>query len=297
MNSFVLGAGPVGLLASHLLCLPCIGARRGGSSDLRRLAPTHLWHSNKLEAVLSSLGLSTEVEEVRFAFWGPRGVSQEVSESERQNYLRRSGRGSDAPTSAISSGAKGSLTCFKTTVDELCGALLASVELREEKVHWIKVDLLEGRLLLGLDRGETSSTLLVNTLPAPTFEDLLRGPFVQRPWESGRKVFVEGMAWADPLRLAREAGLRWLYVTDPQIPFDRVNILSDGYSYEFNGACPDWFPEAVNGRVVLDAPLQVLGTPREEFSLGGLVRHVGRMARWDHRIRLHNVAEVLGEVL
>lgn len=296
MDTLVLGAGPVGLLAAHLLGAPCVGERRGGDAELRRLAPTHLWRTPAMEAVLRDLGLPTEAEEVRFGFWGPRGLTDSPTPGERAEYLRRSGRDPGAaPESAISSGRGGRLECFRTSVDALCASLGARVHVDELRVLGILPDLSAGRLRVQVGFGEQSFDLLVNTLPAPTFDGLLRGPWVCRDWPVGRKVFVEGMAWADPLRVARLEGLRWLYVTDPKIPFDRVTVLPDlpGFSYEFNGGCPEWFPEAVNGRLLLDAPLQVLGEPRAEFEVGGLVRNVGRMARWDHRIRLHDVAEAL----
>jgi hypothetical protein len=243
-----------------------------------------------MAAVLRDLGLPADTEEVRFGFWGPRGVTQDVTPGERAEYLRRSGRPAAAPSSAVSSGAPGLLTCFRTTVDALCAALEARVRVWLGKVSFVRPEPATGRVRVEAGDELYETGLLVNTLPAPAFDGLLRR---EGTWCIGRKSFAEGMAWADALRVARDAGLRWVYVTDPRIPFDRVTILPGGtFAYEFNGDTPPWFPEVVNGSwVVRDALLQVLGEPRPAEESGGLVRHMGRMARWDHRIRLHDVAE------
>lgn len=300
MDRLVLGAGPVGLLCAHLLRAPCLGERPGGDAEVRRLVPTVLWYSPALAAILGDLGLPPEVEEVRFGFLGPRGLTQDVTPGERAEYLRRSGRDPDAaPTSAISSGALGVLAGFRTTVDALCAALEARCDVRRGKVSGVLPDLLEGRVRVQATCGEAVVGEVVNTLPAPVFDGLLRGEAGSgRAWEAGWKWLVEGMSWADPLREARDVGLRWVYVTDPRIPFDRATFLPDGgFSYEFNAEPPTWFPEAVFGRAVVGPlPLQVRGEPRPALEFGGLVRHAGRMARWDHRIRLHSVVDEVAYV-
>lgn len=299
MNALVLGAGPVGLLSAYVLRVPCVGERVGGCAEVRRLAPSVLWYLPALAGVLEGLGLPVDLEEVRFGFWGPRGVTSDVTPSERAEYLRRSGRDPDAPTvSALSSGAAGSLLCFRTPVDALCDALARRVELYVGRVSAVSVNYFEKAWTVLLGSRELRASLLVNSLPAPAFDRLLgAGGGFPRTWDAGSKWFVRGQsAWADPLRVARDAGLRWLYVTDPRIPFDRATVLPDGegFAYEFNSEPPSWFFGAVYGDVPLGPlPLQVYGEPRPAVEFWGLLRNVGRLARWDHRIRLHDVAEEL----
>lgn len=292
MDTLVLGLGPVGLLTSYIKKVPCVGEQLGGDARLRRLVPTVIWYSPATSGILQELELSQEVEEVRFGFWGPRGITQDVTPTERAEYLRRSGRDPAAElTSAISSGASGSLLGYKVTVEELCAALGARCDVRVGKVSGILPDLLEGRVRVQATCGELLPDLLINTLPAPVFDKLLRGEFTTRPWCAGSKWFIEGLSWSALLREARDSGLRWLYVSDPCVPFDRVTIRPHGFSYEFNSQPPTWFWDDVVGEVVGPLPLQVLGDPRAAIEFGGLVRHVGRMARWDHRIRIHNVVD------
>lgn len=302
MGTLVLGAGPVGLLCAHLLRAPCLGEAIGGGAALRRLAPSVLWDSPALTGLLGDLGLPVDREEVRFGFWGPRGVTRDVTSGERAEYLRRSGRDpASAPASAVSSGASGSVLALRCSVDALCQCLAGRVEVQVGTVSRVLPDPAAGRVRVLATCGELGADRVVNTLPAPTFDRLLDGAGgPPRTWDVGSKWFVDAHgAWADPLREARDAGLRWLYVTDPRIPFDRVTIRGDGCSYEFNSEPPTWFPDAVfGGTVTGPLPLQVRGEPRAAAEFGGLVRHAGRMARWDHRIRLHNVLEeLLGEVL
>jgi len=306
MSRLVLGAGPVGLLAAYLLRVPCVGEIFGGSVLLRRLAPSYLWESLALGRVLEDLGLSSEVEEVRFGFWTDSGVTSDPTPLERREYLRRSGRDpSRAPRSAVSSGTPGVLRCFRTSVEELTRALERALTVRSEllraRVTSIAPWILQRRVDVELDGvSKLPVSEVVNTLPAPVFDSLTPAK-LERTWDAGPKWFLgAARAWADPVRDAASAGLRYLYVSNPRVPFDRVTFLpeGEGFVYEFNrdpaevlapGFCEDVFDTNFVGPL----RLQVRGEPRSEVEYAGLVRHVGRFARWDHRIRLHDVAGVL----
>ena len=115
---------------------------------------------------------------------------------------------------------------------------------------------------------------------------------VRARWPAGTKVFVEG----DPLPdLVRACGrFAYIYVTRTDLPFDRATLRPDGRCvYEFNDCRPlPGFLLEVSGREVLSARVQVRGPSRPEYHDGA--RHVGRLARWDHALRLHDVVERLG---
>lgn len=286
----------MGLIAAHLLrASVVIGEDPGGGRSLRGLAPFHLWRTGATEEFLTSLGVAWRAEVAEFGFWTERGISASLLPWERDAYLSRSRGRTVTSESAACSGLPGVLLTFDRTVDDLTHALLSRVpNLREGRVEAVlpRSDAIHVHLRGG---DVYRADAVVNTLPRPVFDALLPADCARGGLcPSGPKCFVRGAAFHPDLAswMWRR---RWLYVTHPAIPFDRVTRVSDfEFSYEFNSSPPDFFSDCVCGSCVLSVPrVQVLGEPRSEFEFDGRVRHVGRMARWDHGIRLHNVIEDL----
>jgi hypothetical protein len=311
-ESIVLGAGPVGLVAAYLLDVECVGEEPGGSS-LRRYAPTYLWRTEATEQLLLDLDVPFEPTIERFGYLGDEGPKGDFTEEERIEYYRRSrglaaGAPVEVPRSAMSSGAAGEIETFDVSVDELVEALLARVEVvkaraialeveddgKGRRVPRIHVSLSNGRELLTRE--------LVNTLPAPVFDDLVvyrGGSFRATPgtWEAGEKTFVRAPleVCGDVLSRARnEFGFRYVYVVSAdriRFPYDRVNFVGADAILEFNGEA---YPDV--GEVVASGPFQVKGESRDPVEYGGAVRHLGRLARWSHSIRIHDVVGELYDV-
>lgn len=306
----VLGAGPVGLVAAHLLRADaCLGEKPGGGGAVRGVAPTYLWRTPSTERLLTELGLDWAPRVARFGWLLPGGrVADEANAADRAEYYRRS-RGnwtqafvemSRVPESVASSGKRGFIETFDVTVDDLVRELLGRVEVfpavvREVTRSGASEALVESSETARVFRADT----VVNTLPAPVWDAVaptLAEPYGRRRWEAGPKCWVVGGAWDS--RLVGERGEReFLYCADPEVPFDRVTILRSEeperrFSYEFNSeAPPEGFLDAVCGALAAAGRFQITGETRQMVEWGGLILHVGRLARWDHSIRLHDVTE------
>lgn len=292
MSRVVLGAGPVGLVAAYVLSTDCVVGTVPGGGGVRTWAPTFVWRNDAMERLLRSLGAPTTTREVRVGYLGPTGIKLVASASEREEYYRRS-RGIPAdvdvklPSSAMSSGRR-TFEAFDLSMDALTNALLCAVRVVEKTV--VRIGARDRTAVAFFEDGSVLETEeMINTLPAPVF-DRLAGR-LGRTWEAGKKVFVRGVDRFG-LDRARMEGLSYLYVTDPDLEFDRVNLLDD-VVYEFNDREPTpAFLETVEGEVVTRGRFQIRGEPRKRRDDKiPEIKHVGRLARWDHRIRVHDVAE------
>ena len=318
MDRVVLGAGPIGLAAAYVLDADAVVAEIPGGSRLRRYAPTFLWRTEATEALLVDLEVPFESRTVRFGCLDESGVGTEFSEAGRLVYFRRS-RGIDpgapveVPDSAMASALSGEIETFDVSVDDLVEALLHHVEVTVGQVLAVDVRPTDGRkaprvrVAVSGER-EIWTRSIVNTLPAPVFDSVVRHDdghhrAASRTWAAGDKTFIRVPlpAVSNEIRRARrELKLAYLYVVSPdrdRFPYDRVNLLDDSAVFEFNrpGAVPrggTW--EALDrftGRV------QVLGQARDAVEYAGAVWHVGRLARWSHSIRIHDVVEDLYEAV
>lgn len=316
MNCVVLGAGPIGLAAAYLLEADAVVAEVVGGSGLRRFAPTFLWRTPTTENLLGELGLPVNPRIVRFGYLGDEGVRTNFEESDRLEYFRRS-RGLDpgspveVPASAMSSGTPGEIETFDVSVDDLVGALLHHVEVTVGRVSVVEVCRTDGRTIpkvrVAVSGGrELWTRQLVNTLPAPVFEGVVRHEdaylrAAKRDWPATEKTFIRVpiSAVGAELRRARdELELAYVYVVSPdrdRFVYDRVTFLDDVAVFEFNrlAAVPaggEW--ERLER---FSARLQIVGPSRDPVEYGGTVWHVGRLARWSHSIRIHDVVEELYE--
>lgn len=293
LRTVVLGGGPVGLLAAHLLGAEACVSEVDAGPRLGAVAPHHLWRTPATEALLRDLGLATDPLDLRFGWLTDEGLRGTARDYDLAVYAARS-RGNPGRRVA-SDGLPGVVRTFQTPLDSVLEALA------------LRVRVIPGRVLrlMGTGDGATHLSLagstavvlterVVNTIPAPAFDRLLGfdRARAEARWPVGVKVFVAGEPLPEVMA-ARAAGLAYAYVTRVDLPFDRVTIPERGsVVYEFNDCAPlPAFLRSVRGRVVLEARLQVRGEPRPEFDEG--VRHVGRMARWDHSLRLHDVVEAL----
>lgn len=315
MDRVVLGAGPVGLISAYLLGADATVAEAVGGTGLRRFAPVFLWRTPDTEALLDDLGLPASPRTVRVGYLGDTGVAEECSEADRVEYYRRSrglppGAPVEVPRSAMSSGSD-RIETFDIDVDEVVEALSHHVQVTLGRVTVVEIRRTDGRRIpkvrIAVSGGrEFWTRRLVNTLPAPVFDAVVRhedehNRAAAREWPAGRKTFVRVpiAAVSAELRRARdELDLSYLYVVSPdraRFAYDRVTFLDDVAVLEFNreDAVPaggDWEGlERFSGR------LQVTGAARDPVEYGGAVWHVGRLARWAHSIRLHNVVEDLYE--
>ena len=295
MRRIVLGAGPVGLIAAYLLRASCVGEVVGGARKLRSLSPTYLWATPGVDALIHSLGFAVKRCRVRFGWLTPAGIMDVPTPEDRARYVARSRGVSLGKASYASSGRRGNLLTYDLSVEDLVAALRERVTVHRGTVERVVVGtgeiavlMFEGRIYL--------RDSVVNTLPAPVWNGLLQRR-IRTPLEAGCKTFVSSeVAW--DLRLVEESMLglarrRYLYVSDPEVPFDRV-MLRDGhtYVYEFNKSMiPASFLREVDGRIEYSHCGQVTGDVLPEGEFGGRVVHLGRMARWDHSIRLHDVVD------
>lgn len=290
--TIVLGGGPVGLVAAYINKADyCVTDRDPSAPVLRSWAPTYIWRSAATIRLLDSLGMSWKPRDVRVAFISRAGVAWEASAEDRVAYYARSRAtslvASEVPSSAMSDGLE-CIETFDVGMDDLVKSLMLHVRIRRATAIGVSGDSTHVVLDLKDDIGElrVHTTRLINTLPAPVF-DKISGNRHGREWPAVLKTFVLGSPEMD-LR-----GVHYAYVTDPTIPYDRVNVLPTGACvYEFNGSPPDpEFISSVYGRVVFSGEVQVIGEPRRLISDPRLpIIHVGRFARWN-RDRLHDVAE------
>lgn len=317
MDRVVLGAGPIGLAAAYLLEADAVVAEVPGGSRLRRYAPTFLWRTEATEALLTDLEVPFEPRTVRFGYLGDDGVRTEFDESDRLEYFRRSrGIGSGAPVevpdSAMSSALVAEIETFDVSVDDLVEALLHHVEVTPGRVLAVEVCSTDGRkaprvrVAVSGER-ELWTRSLINTLPAPVFDSVVRhvdGHYraARRDWAAGEKTFVRVplAAISNELRRAREdLELAYVYVVSPdreRLPYDRVNLLDDSAVFEFNR--PESVPRGGTWEALdrFTGRVQVVGQARDAVEYAGAVWHVGRLARWSHSIRIHDVVEDLYEL-
>lgn len=311
MDRVVLGAGPVGLVAAYVLEADvCVGEELGGSR-LRRFAPTFLWRTEATEQLLADLDLFWTGRTVRFGYLGDGGPKEDFSEAERLEYYRRSralepGAPVEVPDSAMSSGMRGEIPTFDLSIDDLVRALLDRVEVKRGVATVLEIeDRADGgrripRVRVALRGGaELRARALVNTIPAPAFDALCRhegGSFRKTPrrWDAGLKTFVRlPLELCGPVlnEAARELAFAYVVSSDRlRFPYDRVNFPPGEAVLEFNGDAPAELPgelERLSGR------LQIRGAVRDPVEFGGAVWHVGRLARWSHAVRIHDVVEEL----
>ncbi len=314
MGCIVLGAGPVGLLSAYLLEADTVVAERIGGSGIRRFAPTHLWRTPATENLLDEIGIPWSPRTVRFGYLSDSGFVEEFDEAGRLEYFRRSrgldpGHPVEVPESAMSSGSDGRIETFDVSVDELVEALVHHVEVVVGRVVVVEVLRTDGRTVprvrVAVEGGrEYWTRQLVNTLPAPTFDVVIRhddgyNRAARRTWPATTKTFIRVpvAAISGELRRARdELDLSYVYVVSPdrvRFAYDRVTFLDDVAVLEFNRteAVPtggDW--ERLER---FSARIQVGGAARDPVEYAGAVWHVGRFARWSHAIRIHDVVEDL----
>jgi hypothetical protein len=312
MDRVVLGAGPVGLVAAYVLeADACVGSEVGGS-DLRRFAPTFLWRTEATEQLLADLDLHYEGRTVRFGYLGDDGPKPDFDEAERLEYFRRS-RGLDpgapveVPDSAMSSGMRGEIPTFDLSVDDLVRALLGRVEVTRGVVTVVEFeDRADGgrripRVRVALRGGaELRARRVVNTIPAPAFDALCRyegGSFRKTPrtWGAGPKTFLRlPLELCGPVLNEAAAEFAFVYVVSSdrlRFPYDRVNFPPPGEAVlEFNLEDPAELPGELER---FSARLQIEGAVRDPVEFGGAVWHVGRLARWSHAVRIHDVVEEL----
>lgn len=319
MDRIVLGGGPVGLIAAYLLSADlCVSDRVGGDSRLRSLAPTYLWRTEATEQLLSDLEIPALSRSLRFGYLHDGGVKIEAGAAEREEYVRRSrslrvDAPVSVPTSALSSGADGRIDTFDVSVDDLTRALSARVQVELGRVESIRFDpVQQGRcppeVTLRMGDRTLRTGCLVNTIPAPEYDVVCEEFYgsVDRPtnhsWDAGAKAFAEvGLSELGPdLRwAARELDLSYVYVVSAdreRYPFDRVTFFADRAVLEYNAA-DELSARRVAGRgpgeLRASGRYQVRGPSRAPVEHAGAVYHLGRLARWSHEIRLHDVVEEL----
>lgn len=314
MECVVLGAGPIGLVAAHLLEADVVVADRVGGSGIRRFAPTFLWRTRATERLLAELEIPANPRVVRFGYLDENGVRATFEGSDLLEYYRRSrgidpGEPVDVPGSAMSSGSSGAIETFDVSVDDLVAALLRRVEVTVGAVNVVEITRSDGRMVpkvrVAVENGrEFWTRQLVNTLPAPVFDSVVTHRDVyfraaRREWPVVEKTFVRVPfeAVVGELRRARdELGLAYVYVVSPDrdlFAYDRVTFLDDVAVLEFNR--PESVPVGAEweGFERFSARLQIRGASRDPVEYAGTVWHVGRLARWSHSIRIHDVVEEL----
>jgi hypothetical protein len=196
-----------------------------------------------------------------------------------------------APASVGTSGLPGVLPTWAVSVDDIVARLLRRVVVLRGTIAYVTVEVGEGAEFVVYAGGlRVRCDRVVNALPAPTW-DRVSHSASSYEWIAGRKWFVRFDHTAVPdLARARAEGLAYVYCTVG--PFDRVTFLGDGAAV---GECRAEPSAAVlsetNGHVVAASPVQVLGAPRVAVEADGAILHVGRLARWDHAVRLHDVVE------
>lgn len=325
MRTVVLGGGPVGLLAAYLMRADiCLARDPGGDARLRALAPTYLWRTEATQRLLADLGILAVERTVLFGYLSEAGASLDVDDRGRAEYYRRSrslpaGAEVVVPDSAMSSGRAGAIDTYDLSVDDVVNALLMRVSVHRCAVLGVQiVEREQGRLRpkvrVAVDGTESylasgpqhiNASNLVNTLPAPVYDGLVipfdgsRDRPAVRTWEAYAKAFVKLPLSACPadLRLAyRSMDLAYLYVVSEdrrRHPYDRVAFRGDDAVLEFNAETMDEVLELACGfgEPVASGRWQVRGAARDPVEHAGTVRHIGRLARWSHAVRLHDVVE------
>ena len=316
MHTVILGSGPVGLITNFIVGSDCvIGEHSEGNKTLRSIAPMFLWRTSYTERFLNELGISYSPRAIKFGWILPnKKVSIYPELKDRRSYYYRSrgiiriGKDSDKdmPSSVASSGKIGVIETFNVALDSVVEELskvtpvlrgkIMAIEWDGEK-FFIEVDNFKSRIVT--DR-------IINTLPLNVWNNLLKNvdrTLYHQVCISARKTWVVGAAY-DPIILEyiRHKQYKYLYCADPSIPFDRVtvnNINKNSFNYEFNGDKNEEISNFVNkidGSVFLSGDYQIVTGGGEKLQFNDSVLHVGRMARWDHSIRLHNVIEELYDV-
>ncbi len=283
MSRLVLGAGPAGLLASCVLGrVPCLGARVGLSPGAK-VAPSYLWHSEGIASLLRSLGgmfRHVEPRVIRFGYVDRSGLRDSVTEAERVEYYARSRglRASEvAPASVMSGGLPGELIGYQAEVlSYLCRHLRRVVPVTTCEV--LAVDADTG--LVRTTAEDFSAELIVNTLPADVFGKL-----------------CEQATPAPHLFLRRE------HLRVPRLPEELEGFLNSPFEYVYGLGADRRFLRAtkIGLGVVLEAQTwtdlgKVLAVSRTPIGkpgprTTGRVVHLGRFARWDHGLRLHDVVD------
>lgn len=314
MKIVVFGAGPVGLAVASILRADCVigeklgGSWRGGINCLRNLVPTYLWRTPRVCDWLKSLDVDFEPSTVKFGWLMYGGVSSEPSGQDLRAYYYRSRDAtfvSGIPDHVASSGKLGELEICDFDFDDFVLNIVKRTEFVIGKITSVDIGDSDSNIVINTSTSKNPiiADVVVNTLPAPTWDALLKRngiPLKLGNWNVGWKCFVRGEAWDHRLEdeYARgEERRKFLYVSDPYVPFDRVKIResdveNDRFAYEFNRiTVPRGFERHVNGEFLFAERLQIKSSSRDELDWGGRVYHLGRMARWDPSIRIHDVVE------
>lgn len=309
MDRVVLGAGPTGLIAAYLLETDVVVAERFGSG-IRRFTPTFLRRTPATEVLLDELSVPFSPRTIRFGYLGDVGVSTEFSSDDHLEYFRRSrGLEPGAPVEVPSSAAlsvTGEIETFDVSVDDLVSALAHHVQVFYGKISVVEICRTDGRTIpkirIAVVGGrEFWTRQLVNTLPAPVFEAVVRHEdahlrAAKREWSAVEKTFVRVpiAAVSAELRRARdELELAYVHVVSSdrvRFAYDGVTFLDDVAVFEFNRtAIPTggtWDAlERFSARIQIDGP------SRDSVEYGGTVWHLGRFARWRNEIFLDDVVE------
>ncbi len=314
MKIVVLGAGPVGFAVASILRADCIvgeklgGSWRGGNNCLRNLAPIYLWRTPRVCDWLKSLNVDFEPRTMKFGWLVHGGLTSVPSDGDLRSYYHRSRdaifiRG--VPDYVASSGKWGELEICDFNFDDLVLNIFKRTEFVGGRVTNVDVGDSDSSILISTSTSKNPiiADVVVNTLPAPIWDDLVKRngiPVWGGIYPVGWKSFVRGEAWDVRLEEEYTRGRerkKFLYVSDPHVPFDRVKFResdaeNDRFVYEFNRiTVPQGFERDVNGEFLFAERIQVKGTPRDETDWNGRVIHLGRFARWDSSIRIHDVVE------
>ncbi len=311
----VLGAGPIGLITAYLLKADVvIGQKIGGDKLTRSISPNYLWRTESTKRLLKDLNIKWKARDIQFGWILPGERYERVPRlQDRRFYYNRSRNVNSnpktfIPPSVASSGKVGVIKSFDITIDHVINTimLIKDFDILSSKVDAVKM---LTPLSLLIDAANVSNMIstncVINTLPAYVWDKI----FVSLPmreirgWAAGPKCWVVGKAWSKKLQDEYNHSFqKFLYCADPKIPFDRVTFLNYQqpyqFSYEFNKYLPpDGFIEKVDGELLKSGDFQLHGSPRESKWTDGCIYHIGRFARWDHSIRIHNaIEELYGQV-
>jgi hypothetical protein len=279
IDCVVLGCGLVGLLAAYLIEADVLIGRSAGVSALSRFLPGFVRRGEAIVALARELGLPTG------------GRTARVVDLDRTR--ERSVEEFDATRFDREDLARKLLNRMEPTVGEVTAVEIRRTDGRE--LPRVRVAVSGGR--------EVWTRQVVNALPAPAFDTVRRhedvfNRAVAREWTAPETTLIRVpvATLSERVRRALEepgaVGVR-APGTDASVPFERVWAKGDEAILEIRR--PELVPTGgAWGEIpTLRRAIHPKGASRDPVEHAGTVLHVGRLARWDRRIGLNEVARDL----
>lgn len=277
MNKIVLGSGPIGLICAYFEKADVVIGERIGVSKLAQFAPYYIWYTPSVLEFYKDLGLSSEVRVIKIGLLDKYFRNIPFNLTNRLNYFKQT-RGNDYFVNSCMSDGKKEFLVMKVGIEELCDRLIEKLGKRIVKNEIRKEEM-----------NKYSYRNIINTLPADIFRDIFKCENCDRKYFYIDKFFKISKMNTHLSYIKKLDKFDYCYILDKE--YNRVTFINEDDEncvYEYNN------------KVIIDNDSKIYRTKQvigniKELDKNGYdwhhIKHVGRMATWNHSIRIHNVID------